>query len=237
MKHIAAHLMLCGTILALLTTACTTAPPTPVAPTASATIVPATTSIPIVPAASTAAPAPTATLMPTATFAPTPTPTSLPPQVIDDTWTTYANARYGFSFQYPSDWILNEITGSVNTMSGHAVHLLHPTDPTVRLIIAFKRADEDQRIAPTGMGDGELLSRGKVSLLGQPVERIARVALEKDMAVYYGWPLGSLPTGGDLVFWLALDCMCSAGDPTTTGLTPEMEQIADAIVKSLAVKK
>jgi hypothetical protein len=156
--------------------------------------------------------------------------------VIDDTWATYTNDKYGFSFRYPADWKLKEITGSVDTMSGHAVHLLHPTDPTMRMIIAFKRADEDRRISPTGMGDGELVSRGSVSLLGQDVERIARVVLGKNLAVYYGWPR-SATTGGDLVFWLALDCACSAGDPAVAGLTPEVEQIADAIVESIEVTK
>jgi hypothetical protein len=116
------------------------------------------------------------------------------------------------------------------------VQLLHPTDPTVRMIIAFKRAAEDQRITPTGMGDGELVSRGSVSLLGQPVERIARVALEKDMAVYYGWPRAAA-VGGDVVFWLALDCACSSIDPQCSGLTPEVEQIADAVVESIVSVK
>jgi putative hemolysin len=178
---------------------------------------------------------PTPTTVP-ANPSPVPTATSLPPLVIDDTWATYTNDRYGFSFRYPADWKLKEITGQDNTMSGHAVHLLHPTDPAVKMFIAFKHVDEDQRIAPTGMGDGELVSRGSVSLLGQPVERIARVALEKDLAVYYGWPR-SAATGGDLVFWLALDCACSPADPAVTGLTPEVEQIADTVIASIALKK
>jgi putative hemolysin len=156
------------------------------------------------------------TLIPTAA----PTSTTLPPLVIDDSWATYINEKYGFSFRYPADWKLKEITGSDNTMSGHAVHLLHPTDPAVKMFVAFKRADEEQRIAPTGMGDGELISRGSVSLLGHPVERIVRVALEKDLA-----------------FWLALDCACPPADPSVTGLTPEMEQIADAVVESIAVNQ
>jgi hypothetical protein len=188
----------------------------------------AASSNPIDFAASTATPVPAAAAAPTST--------SLPPLVMDDTWATYTNDKYGFSFRYPSAWNLKEITGSVNTMSGHAVHLMHPTDPAVRMIIAFKRADEDQRITPTGMGDGELISRGSVSLLGQPVERIARAALEKNLAVYYGWPRAAA-TGGDLVFWLALDCACSPADPAVTGLTPEVQQIADAIVESITMMK
>jgi putative hemolysin len=177
--------------------------------------------------------APTATPVPTVTLAPMPT--ALPPLVLDDTWATYTNDRYGFSFRYPSDWKLNEITGSVNTMSGHAVHLLHPTDPAVKMIIAFKRVDEDQRIAPTGMGDGELVSRGSVLVLGQPVERIARAALEKDLAIYYGWPRTAVASA-DLAYWLALDCACSPADPAAAGLTPEVEQIADAVVESIEVR-
>lgn len=151
-------------------------------------------------------------------------------------WIQCTNARYGFSFRYPADWSLKEIGDPIDTMSGHAVHLIHPTDPAVKMIIAFKRADEDQRIAPTGMGDGELLSRGAVSFLGQEVERIARVALNKDMVVYYGWPR-SAAKSADLVFWLALDCACSASDPAVNGLTPEVEQIADAIVESIETTK
>lgn len=145
---------------------------------------------PIVPAAPTATPVRPATLAPTATPVPTatsaPTPTALPPLVIDDTWATYTHKKYGFSFRYPSNWELKEITGPDNTMSGRAVHLLHPADPDVRMIIAFKHATEDARIAPTGIGGGELVSRGVVLLLGQAVERIVRVDLGKDMAVYYG---------------------------------------------------
>lgn len=182
-------------------------------------------------------PTPTsASLTATPVSASTPEPTVLPPLVIDESWATYTNDKYGFSFRYPADWKLKEITGSVDTMSGHAVHLLHPTDPAVRLIIAFKRAAEDQRITPTGMGGGELISRGSVSLDGQQVERIVRVELGKDMAVYYGWPRSAV-TGGDLDFWLALDCACSAGDPAATGLVPEVEQIADAVIQSITVKK
>lgn len=55
------------------------------------------------------------------------------------------------------------------------------------------------------------------------------------MVVYYGWPR-SAATGADLVFWLALDCACSAGDPAVPGLTPEVERIADAIVESIEVR-
>ena len=150
-------------------------------------------------------------------------------------WFQCINVRYGFSFRYPADWKLKEIVDPDNTMSGHAVHLAHPTDPSVRMIIAFKRANEDRRITPTGIGSGDLITRGVVSLLGQDVERNVLVALGKDMAVYYGWPR-SAAMGDDLAFWLALDCACSAGDPAVAGLTPDMEQIADAIVESIEVK-
>ncbi len=60
--------------------------------------------------------------------------------------------------------------------------------------------------------------------------------MEKDMAVFYGWPR-STASGGDLIFWIALDCACSAGDPAATGLLPEVEQITDAIVESIMVNK
>jgi hypothetical protein len=92
------------------------------------------------------------------------------------------------------------------------------------------------RISPTGIGSGELISRGVVSFLGQNIERVVLVELGKDMAVYSN-RAGSQTQRGDLIFWLGLHCPCSASDPATTGLTPEVEQIADAIVESIAMAK
>ncbi len=155
-------------------------------------------------------------------------------------WVQCTNVKYGFSFQYPPDWRLHEIVDPINTSYGHAVYLTPLADPSVRMIIAFKRADEDRPITPTGIGGGELVTRGGVSLLGQEVERIVRVELGKDMAVYYGWPRSAAvgaAANTDPVFWLALDCPCAAGDPAFAGLTPDVEQIADAIVESIEVKQ
>ncbi len=232
---------LCKSITPILAvailTACTA---TPLTPTQSPPVIltavttPAAAANPTVTIGPKATPVPTSTPIPTATSAPTPAPVA--PVVIADAWLAYTNEKYAFSFRYPPDWILKEIVDPVNTMSGHAVHLTHPTDPSVRMIIAFKRANEDRRITPTGIGSGDLITRGVVSLLGQEVERNVLVALEKDMGVYYGWPR-SAAAGGDLVFWLALDCACSAGDPAVAGLAPEVEQIADAIVESIEVTK
>jgi hypothetical protein len=239
--------------------ACTATPlaPTQSTPviisTAVATIAPAATSNLIVTAAPPATPVSAATtgsapttphVTPIPTDTPIPTPEPLFQCRLAATttadkypgWLQCISAKYGFSFRYPPDWILKEIVDPVNTMSGHAVHLTHPTNPSVRMIIAFKRANEDRRITPTGIGSGDLITRGVVSLLGQDVERNVLVALEKDMGVYYGWPR-SAATGSGLVFWLALDCACPAGDAAVTGLTPEVEQIADAIVESIEVTK
>lgn len=186
------------------------------------------------------------TPIPTDTPIPTPEPLfqcRLPATAAADRypgWFQCTNAKYGFSFRYPAGWKLKEIVDPINTMSGHAVHLTHPTDPALRMIIAFRRANEDRRIAPTGIGSGDLITRGVVSLVGRDVERNVLVALGKDMAVYYGWPRSAATgaaTGNDLVFWLALDCACSAGDPAVAGLTPEVERIADAIVESIEVMK
>jgi hypothetical protein len=66
--------------------------------------------------------------------------------------------------------------------------------------------------------------------LGQEVERNVR-------AWKIRLPARLAAAGADLVFWLALDCACSAGDPAVIGLTPEVEQIADAIVESIEVTK
>ena len=108
------------------------------------------------------------------------------------------------------------------------------------MIIAFKRADEDRRITPTGIGSGDLITRGVVSLLGQDVERNVLVALGKDMAVYYGWPRSDATGATRVTIWSSGSPWIAPARPAirrSVGLTPDVEQITDAIVESIEVKK
>jgi hypothetical protein len=71
---------------------------------------------------------------------------------------------------------LKEIVDPVNTMSRHAVHLTLSSDPAVRMIVAFRRADEDARIALTGIGSGDLIANGELIVWKTQLRSSRRIA-------------------------------------------------------------
>lgn len=156
-----------------------------------------------------------------------PTPISFVPDA-QKGWLTYTNAKYRFSVRYPSDWTSREIQGTINTMSGHAVYIEPRSASLVRLVVGFKRATEDQQITRTGVGAGDIVPRGFVTFLGQPISRDVLVLNGKDLAILYQGS-GEIRCG-DLVFALNFDYRGNATDKSA--LTAEMETIADKIVTS-----
>jgi len=162
-----------------------------------------------------------------------PTPGATPTTVVHPAsgwkgWQVYTNTAYGFTFQYPPDWKLEETRNtakSPNTLNGHAVWLTSNTDNDVLLQIAFKRTSEDIMIQRTGVGSGDLISWGKVQFLGSEVERSVLVARGVHMTVMYTGP--GVIQRGDLQFTFNLDTSDSQ-----LGLSDGVEANADAIVAS-----
>jgi putative hemolysin len=148
-------------------------------------------------------------------------------------WQSYKNMTYGFSFRFPLDWLLEEVTNPDDTMYRHRVTLTHPQEPMATLHIAFKAASEDQQITPTGLGAGDIVDRGSVPFLGEDLVRQALVAEGKDFGVLYGGT-GEV-VRGELVFWMGLNY---AGNPMEDpGLSAEVQTLADQIVASLQTER
>ncbi len=113
-------------------------------------------------------------------------------------------------------------------MSGHAVYFEPRSASLVRLVVGFKRDTEDQQITRTGIGSGEIVQRGSITFLGQPIRRDVLVLNSNDLAILYQG--SSEIRRGDLVFTQSLDYR---GNPTDkSALTQETEIIADKIVAS-----
>ncbi len=145
-------------------------------------------------------------------------------------WQTYTNTSYGFTFQYPPEWKLEETHNtakSPNTLNGHAVWLIPNNASDVLVQIAFKRSSEDVVIQRSGLGSGELIAWGKVLFLGAEIQRNVLVAQGVHMTVMYTGP-GTIQRG-DLVFTINLDY---AGADRQTGLSDAVEANVDAIVAS-----
>ena len=218
------HNVLCHWVtvvtFALLLSACTLNQGTPI-PQPTNTLVPT-----LVPT-----PQPTNTLTPTQTptrtLTPTPTPISFASDVYKG-WLKYMNTKYKFSVRYPSDWTSREIQGTLNTMRGHAVYFEPRSTNLILLVVGFKRATENAQITRTGVGAGDIVQRGAVTFLGQPISRDILVLDGKDLAILYQGS-GEIRRG-DLVFTLSLDYR---GNPTDkSALTQQFESTADKIVAS-----
>ncbi len=145
-------------------------------------------------------------------------------------WQTYTNASYGFTFQYPAEWKLEETRNSAkspDTLNGHAVWLVPDANHDVLLQIAFKRSGEDIIIQRSGLGAGELIAWGKVLFLGTEIQRNVLVAQGQHVTVMYTGP-GAIQRG-DLIFTINLDYQ---GDDRQAGLSDATEANADAIAAS-----
>ncbi|MFO7698857.1 MAG: hypothetical protein R6X16_17120 [Anaerolineae bacterium] len=184
--------------------------------------------------------APTHTVAPTATAAATapaaeaglyvPDLNDLAAQTYDG-WQSYENAAYGFALRYPEGWTLTEVTERGDTMAGHRVDLVDDADPNNRMHLAYRRADEDVQILPTGMSQGEIVERGAIVFLGEALSRQSLVDRAEDSRILYGGG-GEIVRDG-LVFWMDLYRLAE-GD-AERGLSEEVQWVADAILSSLTL--
>jgi putative hemolysin len=143
-------------------------------------------------------------------------------------WIEYTDPAYGFKFRYPPEWSAELDLRSDSTSYQHLLWLRAPSKPLPGVVmqIAFEGVGEDYGLQRTGIGAGELIERGSVSFLGEPVRRIALVLQGNDMEVMYGTT--GLFDRGDLRFAISLDYT----GVERRGLTPALEETADLIVAS-----
>ena len=87
------------------------------------------------------------------------------------------------------------------------------------------------QLGRTGLGSGELVSWGKVLLLGAEVGRQVLVSEGKHMTVLYRYLSGA--PKGDLIFDISIDYLGPWND--ASGLTAVVETDADAIVASISI--
>jgi hypothetical protein len=108
---------------------------------------------------------------------------------------TYRNAGYGFSFQYPSTWKLSEPANLPN--------YIQLTSKKAVLSIGYRRATQPARIQRTGVGSGDFARAGSIQFLGKTLQRDRLVYGSKVKGVFYQTDCEFRV--GDLVFTLGLD--------------------------------
>lgn len=132
----------------------------------------------------------------------------------------YFNEEYGFSFDMPSEWSVEEF----------ADYLLF-TRPGYKLFVGFQWADEAPKPFRTGMPQGDFVDSGSASLLGQAVPKRNLVWEGKNKVVDYG---GRIKVG-DLILVFYLDGEPGAFSYDALDIPPEVIAEADQIIASFAL--
>jgi hypothetical protein len=151
------------------------------------------------------------------------TPTAQPTTIAEEPEITYTNAQYGFSFQHPSDWVVQD-QGS---------HFVRLGQGPLSLYIGYMWLYESVDIwSRTGLPAGDFQARGTVSFLGQELTREVLVYEGVDRVVFYNGP-NSRIEAGDLVFSIYLDDVSAEGS-AASGV--ELQTAADEILQSFALE-
>jgi hypothetical protein len=113
---------------------------------------------------------------------------ALPASRRDPDWKHYVHPGYGFSVELPSDWRLGRVE--------HFLCLKPQADPGVVLVMGFRALSEDETIMRTGVGAGDLITRGTAVILGQEVTRYVLVYQGQDKSVLYSLAACALLAAG-----------------------------------------
>lgn len=151
-----------------------------------------------------------------------PTPTTNPVSTISGetaNWKTYTNPAYSFSFKYPSTWSFEEkLPNSISFLN---------QDKNFALIVDYKKAGDSTRIVRTGVGAGDLVTRGTVKFNDVNLTRDVLVYQNNDKEVLYNKAF-EIKTG-NLVFSISLTDNTSLANAI---LTQSTEQEADQILST-----
>lgn len=179
---------------------------------------------------------------PTATsetaLSPTAIPTAMPIDAADyEGWWAYTHTVYNFSIKLPADWVVEEVTTNDPLMNGHALNT-HPKLAVEKenIRLTFRRAGDEVRLWPTGVGQGEFIAHGTLEIAGQPAQRLLLVCPTGEItAIWYHQAEGQPNiTRGDLEFGVifsATPSHCEAG----YSLSGKAQRVGEMIIASLTV--
>lgn len=147
-----------------------------------------------------------------------PTPDSAPTDIFN--LKIYTNNAYNFSFKYPQDW-------TIGMDQPNTIYVQSPKN--FALIIRYKVKGDSMNIVRSGVGAGDLVTRGTVKFGTKVINKDVLVFQNQDKGILYD-KSAEIPVD-NLVFSLSVDNLQSAavGYPT---LDQQTEDQADQILST-----
>jgi hypothetical protein len=137
-------------------------------------------------------------------------------------WKHFTVPDYNFAIDMPPDRQLVVVP--------NALCLAPQASPQVALTIGYRGPIEDVNIVRSGVGAGDLITRGTAIILGKTVPRIVLVYQGKDKAILYNY--ATEINTPQIVLTASLDDWRTDYDAAV--LTPTLQTTADQIVATLA---
>lgn len=137
-------------------------------------------------------------------------------------WKHFTVPDYSFAIDVPPDWQLVVVP--------NALCLAPEASPQVALTIGYRGPIEDVNIVRSGVGAGDLITRGTAIILGKTVPRIVLVYQGQDKAILYNY--ATEINTPQIVLTASLDDWRTHYDAAV--LIPTLQTTADQIVATLA---
>jgi len=147
-------------------------------------------------------------------------PTAIPLSDETANWKTYTNSAYNFSFKYPQNW-------KINMDQPNKIYVTSPTN--FALIINYKVKGDSLNIVRSGVGAGDLVSKGIVEFGTKTVNKDVLVFQNQDKGILYD-KSGEISVDS-LVFSLSVDNLRSAAADYPT-LDKQTEDQTDQILST-----
>lgn len=140
-------------------------------------------------------------------------------------WYRYTNELYGFTLAFPSNW---------NLIAGQNFICIWPqSEPTINLVVGFKRDAENVAIQRSGIPAGEVKMDRKVKFFDQEINKSILTYQEKDKAILYH--NATEIQVSDLFFTLSVDDY--RDEYNLAELATGFQSTTDAIVESFDLTK
>jgi putative hemolysin len=165
-------------------------------------------------------------------------PTALPVDpALYEGWVTYVHPVYGFSLMVPGDWVVEDASSGDSILNGHILTIKPGAAITPEHIrMTFKENGDSLLLWPTGVGQGEFVNDGTLSIGDQVIQRILLMCPTGEVTSIYYHPSSEQPNIaiGSMEFafiYNASTSHCEAG----YSLSGKLQNLGELIIASLKV--